>query len=289
MSVEAPNRGDEVNTVSAEEAEAKGPLLPTVMLREAIVLPGQQVTIHGLSDRSMKALQAGLASQAPILLALAQREDVELPGAEDIYPIGTTGVVLRMLRFHDGSVRALVEGVDRVRVVGVEQLEPVLLARIESAQRAKESSKATALMMPIQQQLRSYIGSTHELPTEVELVATRKRTPDELANYVAGVLPLTHQQRLEFLGAETTEQRLELVLGWLSSQREHAEIRAEVMGKVQATMDKSQREYMLREQIKELRQELGEIAPNEQEDDKLKEQTPCDSDTHKLQKRSWTD
>ncbi len=195
----------------------------------------------------------------------AEQEDINDPS--ELYPIGTLAKIAQVVQLQDGTVRAIVQGQGRLRVHGFAQTSPYILARIEEVgDGSPPGVEVEALMRTVQAQIEQYVANGAPVPPEAAVAARNITEPGLLADMVAYSPDMTTEQRQELLETIDVIDRLKLVSNFLARQVEILELKGKIQSEVKSEMDKTQREYILREQLKAIQRELGEEGPGDQGD-----------------------
>ncbi len=253
---------------------ATGPReLPLVALRETVIFPEMIVPLQVGREKSVNALNAAVASGGPIaLVTQRQAEQEEIVDPSELYEIGTLAKIAQVVQLQDGTVRAIVQGQGRIRVHGFKHASPYILATVEDIPDAQGGGvKVEALMRTVQGQMEQYVANGAPVPPEAAVAARNISEPGLLADMVAYSPDMTTEQRQELLETIDVVARLELVSGFLARQIEILELKGKIQSEVKSEMDKTQREYILREQLKAIQRELGEDDPQQAEINELRE------------------
>jgi ATP-dependent Lon protease len=231
-------------------------------LRGFVLFPGMITPIFLHHDGSIRAIEAA-ATQGQAVLFVAQRNsDLEHPTSTDLHRVGTLGRVLRVMRFPEGELRILAEGLARVRVTRFSSDHPSFQAQSRPLRSTHRNGlRVQALAEHLRSAFQSYLEVAARTPPELDLVLGQLNEPERLADYVAGNLPLEVEKAQDLLALSSVESRLQAVLDAVEYERELAQLNASIHARVQNAMDQNQREYYLKEQIKVLREELGELDP----------------------------
>ena len=256
-----------------QEQESSGPReLPLVALRETVIFPEMIVPLTVGREKSVAALNAALASGGPIALVTQRRaEQEEIGDAGDLYTVGTLAKIAQVVQLQDGTVRAIVQGQGRLRVHGLSQTTPHLVARVEEVKDpAPVGVEIQALMRSVQAQIEQYVASGAPVPPEAAVAARNISEPGLLADMVAYSPDMSVEQRQELLETLDVVARLKLVGAFLAQQIEILELKGKIQSEVKSEMDKTQREYILREQLKAIQRELGEDDPQQAEVNELR-------------------
>jgi ATP-dependent Lon protease len=245
-------RSREVNSLEGNE-------YPVLALRDTVVFPNLVSPIFIGRDRSIRAVEAAEAMDTPLLVVAQRDSEVMEPDLEDLYGIGTSVEIGRVLRMPDGSTTLLVQGVERVRVLELIDNDPYLRVRGVPLYEDEHHDMATeALMRAVLALFEKIVDLNPNLPDDAYVAAMNEKEPGALADLVAHVLEIEVGQRqelLETLDANTRLQRLSILLG---QELDVLELENRIHTQVQQEVDKSQREYFLREQMRVIQTELGE-------------------------------
>ncbi len=247
------------NLVEETEESVSGdyPLLP---LRDMVVFPQMIAPLMVGRDRSIKAVEAAVGTDN-LIVAVAQRNpDVQDPGLDDLYSIGVEMVIGRILRLPDGSTNILAQGRRRVRIVELSQTRPYLRARVEPLQDSFKATLGTeALMRVVLSLFEKVVQLSRNLPEDAYVAAMNLPEPGALADLIASLLDLDVGVRQELLETLDPTQRLQRLSILLAQELDVLELESSIHDKVQQEVDRSQREFFLREQMRAIQTELGEI------------------------------
>jgi ATP-dependent Lon protease len=247
--------------------------LPLVALRETVIFPEMIVPLQVGREKSVAALNAAVEHGGAIaLVTQRQPEQEEIVSPDELYPVGTLAKIAQVVQLPDGTVRAIVQGQGRLRVHGFTQTDPYLSADIEElTDKEPAGVEIQALMRTVQAQIEQYVANGAPVPPEAAVAARNITEPGLLADMVAYSPDMTTEQRQELLETIEVEARLKLVSGFLARQIEILELKGKIQSEVKSEMDKTQREYILREQLKAIQRELGEDDPQQAEINELRE------------------
>ncbi len=247
--------------------------LPLVALRETVIFPEMIVPLQVGREKSVNALNAAVAEGGPIALVTqrqAEQEDIDDPS--ELYEIGTLAKIAQVVQLQDGTVRAIVQGQSRLRVHAFTATDPYLRASVsELADESPSGLEVQALMRSVQAQIEQYVANGAPVPPEAAVAARNITEPGLLADMVAYSPDMTTEQRQELLETIDITERLKLVSTFLNRQIEILELKGRIQSEVKSEMDKTQREYILREQLKAIQRELGEDDPQQAEINELRE------------------
>ena len=247
--------------------------LPLVALRETVIFPEMIVPLQVGREKSIAALNAAVASGGPIALVTqrhAEQEEIGDPG--ELYAVGTLAKIAQVAQLQDGTVRAIVQGQGRLRVHGFRSVSPHLVAIVEEISDSKPVGvEVQALMRSVQSQIEQYVANGAPVPPEAAVAARNITEPGLLADMIAYSPDMSTEQRQELLETIDVVERLKLVSTFLARQVEILELKGRIQSEVKSEMDKTQREYILREQLKAIQRELGEDDPQQAEIGELRD------------------
>ena len=239
------------------------PSLGVIPLRDLVLFPGMVTPLIVARPASTQVIKRASATGSPVLFVTQRNAEIPEPDREDLYDMGTMGRILRALRFSDGSMRVLIQGIRRVRLGATGTTSPFIKAMISGVEDLNPtSSEAEILRRHLRDEFRQWIQIGGRAPVELDAVVANLQDPARLADYVAGNLPIPAAEIQDVLAESDVEKRLKLVRQHLGREREISELNAKIVEDVQAAMDKSQREYFLREQLRVVKEELGEFDPS---------------------------
>ena len=236
-------------------------ILPVLPLRDIVIFPFMIVPLYVSRDRSIKAVDQALSDNRMILLAAQKRQDDEDPGGDDIFSVGTVALIMRMLKLPDGRIRVLVQGIGRARIVSFEEGHPHLHARIEAVTEPETGEKnleIEALMRNVKAALEKSANLGKPISPEVIVIATNMEEPGRLADLTASNLDLKVEGAQEILEATDPIERLRRVHELMAKELEVLAMQQEISSQAKGEMDRSQREFFLRQQLKAIQSELGE-------------------------------
>lgn len=237
--------------------------IPVVPLRGGTVFPGITTTVSIGRRTSLAAVQDAIENGGDLLIVVQRDAEVETPGTEDIFPIGLLATARDMLRTPVG-IQMLVELRRRVRLLGIEGTEPFLIGRYDEL--AEEDAVDEELKLEAIAYLEQYIELVGETNQQVMMMTRASKTVGELADYIAGLINLPFDAEIKLLTDLNGRSRLETVLEHLRQEVRIADIRSKIQTDAREGAEKAQRDYMLREQMKAIRKELGDDAEDGPED-----------------------
>ena len=252
------------------DSESKSPMadIPVVTLRDMVVYPhGVQPLFIG-TPKSIRALEIAQASDGEKRVLLLAKRDPENadPKVDDLYRVGTTALVLQLIRLPDKTVKILVEGESRAKVTDLHDSEDVFTASVEPViEPSMTEGEAEALSRSIMEAFEHYAETSKKVSSEVLTSIRGINDPSRLIDTIGAQLTLSLQEKQKLLETETIRERMDQMLGWLTGQIEMVGVDKKIRGRVKQQMEKSQREYYLNEQMKAIQKELdnGEDGPSE--------------------------
>jgi ATP-dependent Lon protease len=247
---------EEQTTETLDEGTSLLPILP---LRETVVFPSSMTPLAIGQERSIRLVDEAVDANKTIALVTSRSREEEAENAEDLYEVGTAAVVHKMVRVPDGTLRVLVQGLERVKLGTVEQTEPYLAGLFTKLPDVPgREMEVEALAHTVESLFGRIISMAPYLPEELLLAAANAESPSGLANLIGSTLRLSTEQKQELLEAVDVEERLRKLTAMLSRELEVVELGTKIQSQVHEEMDKSQREYFLRQQLKAIQDELGE-------------------------------
>src|SRR5690625_2352996 len=232
------------------------PLLP---LRDVVVFPHMVLPLFVGRPRSIKALELAMEEGNKIMLVAQKSASKDDPSPDDLYEIGCAANILQLLKLPDGTVKVLVEGLQRARIVEVQDAETHFMATVTGVPaESGGDTEAEALRRTVVGQFEQYVKLNKKIPQEILSSLTSIDDAGRLADTIAAHLPLKLEQKQELLEVTDTVKRLEQLLTQLESEIDILQVEKRIRGRVKKQMEKSQRDYYLNEQVKAIQKELGE-------------------------------
>jgi ATP-dependent Lon protease len=240
--------------------------LPILALRNVVVFPSVVLPIHVSREKSIKAIEAVISGRRIIGLLTQRDKDVDEPGTDELYEVGTIGLILRVLKLPEGGARILIQGLSRYRIKRWLSDDPFLKAEVEALpEEIIDTMEAQAMMRNVNEQFKQYVQIGKNQPTEIVVAANNIREPGKLADLIAANIQITDEQRQEVLEIIPPLKRLEKVTELMTREIQLLSMSSKIQHQVQEEVSRSQREYFLREQLKAIQRELGEADPKEAE------------------------
>ena len=234
-------------------------VLAVLPLRNIVVFPGMIVPLFVGRDKSIRALEDVMADDKQIMLVAQRDGDLDDPSEEDVYDIGTVGTILQLLKLPDGTVKVLVEGLRRAKLVDFVPNESFFQASVIGIEEEDlDSPDLASLSKTVVGQFDNYVKMNRKIPQEVQNVIREIDDPQKLADTVAGHLNIQISEKQALLENVSVAERLENVLGHMENEVGLLQVEKKIRGRVKRQMEKTQREYYLNEQLKAIQKELGE-------------------------------
>jgi ATP-dependent Lon protease len=253
-----------------EIAVPKGEL-PVLPLRDSVTYPDTLTPLAIGQERSVQLVNDVLVGNRMLVMVASRDPDLETPGPDQLYDIGVAGMVARMLKVPDGSLRILVQGGQRIHIEEWVKEEPYLTARVsELPDVVEEGPELTALMRNVQQTFSQIIEEVPYLPEELQMAVANLDDASALSHLIAGALRIKTEERQALLEEVDVAKRLRRLSEILARELDIVAIGSKIQSQVNAEMEKGQREWVLRQQLKAIQDELGEQDPTEAEVDELR-------------------
>ncbi|MHB8250973.1 MULTISPECIES: endopeptidase La [Acidithiobacillus] len=241
--------------------EEEAQMVPVLPLRDVVVFPFMVIPLFVGRAKSIRALEDAMSGEKQILLVSQKNAADDDPQPENIYRIGTLATILQLLKLPDGTVKVLVEGTDRAKIVSFLPAEDSLRAQVQIvASGATNDRELEALMRSVSAQFEAYVKLNKKIPPEILSTLASMDDPARLADTVAAHLGLKLEEKQEILEKADTRARLEHLLGMMESEIDLLQVEKRIRGRVKRQMEKSQREYYLNEQMKAIQKELGDLS-----------------------------
>jgi ATP-dependent Lon protease len=243
--------------------------IPVLPLRDVVVYPHMVIPLFVGRDKSIKALEAAMEEEKEILLVAQKSASEDDPTEDDIYRIGTLSTILQLLKLPDGTVKVLVEGGQRAKIVNFLEQEEYFTAQVSVLEAEPiDEREAEVLSRSVLNQFDQYVKLNKKVPPEVLTSLSGIEDPNRLLDTIAAHMALKIEEKQEILEITEMRERFEHLLAMMESELDLLQVEKRIRGRVKKQMEKSQREYYLNEQMKAIQKELGELdeAPNEMEE-----------------------
>jgi len=247
--------------------------LPVLPLKETVVFPDSATPLAVGQERSIKLIDDVVAKDRLLALVTVKNSEVEQPGWEDLYDVGTAAIVHKLIKVPDGTLRILVQGIERIKLDAPAQDDPYLVGTFTPVPDVlEETPELEALTRNVQMLYGRIVALVPYLPAELELAAANVDDPSALSHLVATTLRLKTEEKQKLLELANVEERLRELSRVLNRELEVFELGTKIQSQVQSELEKGQREYFLRQQMKAIQEELGEGDPDQAELRELREQ-----------------
>ncbi len=262
------------NTVIKEERDVEIPtILPILPVRDMVIFPYMILPLFVGREISVKAIDHALATNRMVLLVTQKDINIETPSPEDLYRVGTVGSILRVLKLSDGRLKILIQGLVKARVYRYTKTEDYYVGEIEKIvdeKPAELSVEVEALMRNIKEQMDKSVTLGKPLMPDIMVLIENMDDPGRLADLVASNLILKAEQAQDLLETMNPIARLKKINDILNREVELLIVQQKIQSDAKGEIDKSQREYFLREQLKAIQRELGEIDEKTEEIQELR-------------------
>src|SRR5690606_34936887 len=225
--------------------------LPVLPLRDVVVFPHMVIPLFVGRDKSIRALDVAMEGDKQVLLVAQKSAETDDPGADDLHPVGTLAQVLQLLKLPDGTIKVLVEGVQRVSVAAVREVDGVLVGTGTAMDPVddREPREIEAIARSLMGLFEQYVKTNRKLPPELLQTLAGIDEPSRLADTVAAHLGVRLGEKQRLLETFGTAERLEMLVGLVDGEIDVQQMEKRIRGRVKGQMEKSQREYYLNEQM----------------------------------------
>ncbi|MDB4832343.1 endopeptidase La [Methylophilaceae bacterium] len=255
--------------------DKKSEILPMLPLRDVVVYPQLVIPLFVGREKSIQAIEKANNGDKKILLVAQKNANKDEPLVKDLFKIGTVATILQMLKLPDGTVKVLVEGIDRAEVTSFHEKGEFWSANVNFVEiKERKDKKTLAFMRSVFSQFDQYVKLNKKIPPEILTSLTSINDPGRLADSIAANLTLKLSEKQIILETFDIRERLDLLLNIMESEIDILQVEKKIRGRVKNQMEKSQREYYLNEQVKAIQKELGEQDENadlEELEKKIKE------------------
>jgi ATP-dependent Lon protease len=264
-------KSDDQKTVNVDIEKLANEPISILPIKSTVVFPSLVMPLMVAEARYTKLVDDTLMAGKPLGLFTQKNPDIEQPTVDDIYTVGVAGHILKMLRFPDGSVRFLIQGIARIRIKKMLETEPFWKAEIEVPDEPLiPSTETEALMRNILEQLAKVTKLAPYLPDDLQVSAYNTSDPSKLADLIASNLNISTSEKQQVLEVFDVKKRLHIVNMMINKELQVLEMSRKIQSDAASEMGKSQREYILREQLKAIQKELGESDERTIEAEELK-------------------
>jgi len=247
-------------------------VVPVLPLRDVVVYPHMVIPLFVGREKSIRALDTAMADNKQIMLVSQKSADIDEPGVKDVYRIGTLSTILQLLKLPDGTIKVLVEGVQRASVIELHDNDEHFTAQVTLLDQAEIEETEQHELEVIQRSLiglfDQYVKLNKKVPAEILSSLNGIDDMARLADTIAAHMSLKLEEKQKVLEIESVRERFEHIMGMIEGEIDILQVEKRIRGRVKQQMEKSQREYYLNEQMKAIQKELGDIedVPNELEE-----------------------
>jgi ATP-dependent Lon protease len=261
--------------------------LPLLPLRDLIIFPHMMMPLFVGREKSINALEEAMNRQSDIVLAAQKDAKTNNPEPEDVYGVGTVGTIIQLLRLPDGTVKVLIEGKRRVKIIKFTQAENFFEAEVTDLNEVIENQVETkALLRSIKTTFETYVKLNKRIPPEILMRVSTIDNPGELADIIVAQLNLKLEDKQRILEIADPGKRLEELLNMMTGEIEILEVEKKIRSRVKKQMERSQKEYYLNEQMQAIQKELGEKDDYQAELQELEEQINKKAFTEEARKKT---
>jgi len=244
--------------------------VPVLPLRDVVVYPHMVIPLFVGREKSIQALDAAMQDNKQILLVAQKSADIDEPGVDDVHEIGTMATILQLLKLPDGTIKVLVEGVQRARVNNLREGDEFFVAgyTLLESESSVDDKELEILSRSILGAFDQYVKLNKKVPAEILTSLSGIDEPSRLSDTIAAHMSLKLDEKQKILEIVDVHQRLEYLMKLIDGEIDLLQIEKRIRGRVKQQMEKSQREYYLNEQMKAIQKELGDLedTPNEVEE-----------------------
>ena len=238
---------------------AKTKTYPVLPLRDIVVYPKMIVPLFVGREKSIQALQSVVEGEQSIVLLTQKDASIEDPTNEDVYDVGTMGTILQLLKLPDGTVKVLIEGIERVKVKKFIDNDSFMEVKVEIMPQLEENTtEQEAMVRAVVSQFEEYVKLSKKIPPEVLVSISQIDDYAKLADTIASHLALKIADKQALLEGQTVQDRFEKILAFMDAEITLLEVENKIKSRVKKQMEKSQKEYYLNEQMKAIQKELGD-------------------------------
>jgi len=247
-------------------------LMPVLPLRDVVVYPYMVIPLFVGREKSILALEAAMEESKQILLVAQKNASQDEPDAADLYRIGTVANILQLLKLPDGTIKVLVEGHERAKILylyGEGEFFQAQISKVDQADSVIDDRESEVLMRSILAQFDQYVKLSKKVPPEILSSLNSIDEPSRLADTIAAHMSLKIEEKQKILEMASLRDRLEHLIGLMEAEIDLLQVEKRIRGRVKRQMEKSQREYYLNEQMKAIQKELGDMDEGHNELDEL--------------------
>ncbi len=245
---------------------SKNDFFPSLPLRDIVVFPSMIVPLFVGRDKSIKALNEVMKTNKKIVLVTQKNAEVDDPASEDLFKFGCESKILQLLKLPDGTVKVLVEGIDRIKILETKNEKNYLTSSIEIVKDKIESKEdLTAYALALVRKLEKLTNLNKKISLELMASLKDQKEPSKIADSIASQLNISINDKQKLLETLDLKLRLDKIMEHIDNEINVISVEKRIRGRVKNQMEKTQREYYLNEQLKAIQRELGEIEDGKDE------------------------
>jgi len=245
---------------------SKTDFFPSLPLRDIVVFPGMIVPLFVGRDKSIKALNEVMKTNKKIILVTQKNAEIDDPIEEDLYSVGCESKILQLLKLPDGTIKVLIEGIDRIKVIESKSDKELLMCSTEVIKDKIDSKEdLLSLSIAIIRKLEKLTNLSKKISSELFNNLKEQKNPSKIADLIAGQLNISISEKQKLLETFDLKMRLEKLMDHINNEINVVSVERRIRGRVKTQMEKTQREYYLNEQMKAIQKELGDIEEGKDE------------------------
>jgi ATP-dependent Lon protease len=246
--------------------------LAILPLQESVLFPNTVMPLAVTKQHGIKLVEDALRTGTPVGVVALREREAQQPTPEDVYTIGTVAIIQKMIKLPDGTLRCIISGTVPFKIVEFTQAQPYLVGKVEQLDEITvESDELTAMSRNLASQYSKLLSFLPSAPRELELEVNNISDPNMLSYFIASTMRLDTPDKQAVLEERDTHARLRMLTAFMARELEVVELGHKIQSDIQKEMDKSQREYYLRQQLKAIQEELGETDPAQADVNELRE------------------
>ncbi|MFN4245810.1 MAG: endopeptidase La [Brevinematia bacterium] len=264
---------DQQNKVDLDDEKKNFPdVIPIVPLRNLVLFPGIITPLSIGRRKSLNAIESALIKDKLVGFIAQKSKDVEDPVLSDIYEVGVIASVFKIFRIPDGTINVVIRAIKRFRIVEIVETDPFIKARVEYlGMEIVKDDEVDVYVKTIKDMATSLVKLISDVPSDAESLIQSIEQPDLLAYFVASGINATTEEKQKLLEQDSLKDLLKSVINYLGKELEFARVSKEIQEKVKSDVEKTQKEYFLRQQLKAIQKELGELSDQEKDILELKQ------------------
>jgi len=245
---------------------SRADFFPSLPLRDIVIFPGMIIPLFVGRDKSIRALNEVMKTNKKIILVTQKNAEIDDPVEEDLYSVGCESKILQLLKLPDGTVKVLVEGIDRIKIIETKNEKEIFKCSIEVVKDKIDSKEdLLSLSIAIIRKLEKLTNLNKKISTELFTNLKEQKNPSKIADLIAGQLNISIFEKQKLLETIDLKIRLEKLMNHINNEINVIGVEKRIRGRVKTQMEKTQREYYLNEQMKAIQKELGDIEDGKDE------------------------